>query len=138
MKKLLLGLSLLVLGFGCAKQSDNNNNNQNLLNNNTYGQYQLNQQGICVAVQTQQPVQSNLCQQNSQFGQYQLNQSGQCMSTQTGQVVPTQYCQQTGGYAQQCYGQYSYMGVVYQCGITHNCSGYTVTSVQTGQQVTCQ
>jgi hypothetical protein len=138
MKKLLLGLSLLVLGFSCARQSDNNNN-QNLLNNGAFGQYQLNQFGQCVAVQTQQPVQTSLCQQNGQNGLYQLNQNGQCMSTQTGQIVSTQFCQQVGsGFAQQCYGSYSYLGVTYQCGITHNCSGYTVTSLQTGQQVLCQ
>jgi uncharacterized protein YcfL len=38
MKKLMLGLSLLFLGFGCARESNNN------ANNNQAGIFQMNQQ----------------------------------------------------------------------------------------------
>ncbi len=132
MKMLLLGLSLLCLGFGCAKQSDNNTNS-----NANAGYYQVNQQGQCVS-SNGQPVQQQLCQQNGNYSAYHYDQQGQCVSS-TGQPVQPQLCQQTGGggYAQQCYGQYSYNGQVYACGTQYNCSGYTMYNSQ-NQPVQCQ
>lgn len=55
MKKLLLSLSVLVLGFGCAKESNSSSNN-----NNT-GVYQMNQYGQCIQTSNGQIVQSTLC-----------------------------------------------------------------------------
>lgn len=122
-----------------------------------YG-YSYNTYGQCVQTSTGQIVAQNLCQ-NSGNGMY------SCVQTTTGTQVPNQYClngsygyscvqtttrqavqsylcQQstTGGgvIQQQCYGAYRYTdGQIYQCGITVNCSGALMTSVNTGQQVQC-
>jgi len=135
MKKLLLSLSFVVLAFGCAKESNNSNNNNGVYTMNQYGQCQSTNGAI---------VQSNLCAgvyNNNYNTGYQMNQMGQCIQTSNGQVVQYSFCQQNGynnGYGQQCYGNYSYNGQVYACGIQYNCSGYTVINVQTGQSVYCQ
>jgi hypothetical protein len=100
MNKLLLGLTVLVLGFGCAKESNSNNTTA------TTNAYQLNTSGQCVQTSTGQFVQANYCQQNQTgqqcYGNYsynghiyacgiQYNCSGYTViNVQTGQSV---YCQ---------------------------------------------
>jgi hypothetical protein len=134
MKMLLLSLSVLVLGFGCARESNNSSNNNNIVNTG----YQMNTYGQCVQTSTGQIVQSNLCTNGLNTG-YQLNQFGQCVQASTGQQVQYSFCQQGNtGVGQQCYGNYMYNGQIYACGIQYNCSGYTVTNPQTGQSVYCK
>lgn len=152
MKKLALLFSLAaltLLGFSCAKKD-----------NNTATSYQLNVSGQCVD-QNGNIVAYSYCG-NSGYGtglyscvqtttgtqvpaQYCL--SGQtnlytCVQTSTRQPVQSYLCQQStiggGVIQQQCYGAYRYTdGQIYQCGITVNCSGALMTSINTGQQVQC-
>lgn len=129
MKKLMLFLSLTVIGFSCAKKDDNNTTTTTPVTQYTYVGNQCIDQTTGIAVNVQ------LCQQA-------MNNQYSCVLTATGQVVPMANCQGQGnGMGQQCYGQYYYNQGGYQQVVTcagANCRGYTLISQQTGQQVLCQ
>lgn len=157
MIKFLFALSLMGLGFGCAKQSDNSTTTSAVYQFNQTGQcvstqngavvpsnycsttnsgYQLNQSGLCISSTTGQPVPYNYCSTTNSA--YQLNGFGQCVMTSTGNHVPANYCQQSNQYSQPCYGQYVSQTYGNITCYGSNCSGLTVYSVTTGQTQYCQ
>lgn len=132
--QIVLGLSLILGIFGCAKNDNNNNNN----NRYTYVN------GACYDSTTGAYVAANLCGgavSGYNSGYYMSN--GSCISSTTGQAAPITYCQNgaTSGYGNQCYGQYIYtqsgaMQYVQCAGA--NCRGYTLVQPSTGTTVYCQ
>lgn len=161
MKKLLLGLSLVILGFGCAKESNSatvntatgyqltaqgyciqTSNGQQVAQSycsNVNSGFQMNAQGQCIQISTGQIVNQQYCSTSGNT-QYQYNNYGYCIQISTGQYVPQQYCQQSQG-GQQCYGTYIYSQNGQQMYVNcqgYNCSGYALIQVSTNQQVYCQ
>lgn len=123
MKILLLALSFLCLNSAFAQQSD----------------FKLNVFGQCIQVSTGQMVQQNKCQTLARVD-YKENAYGQCIQVSTGQIVQSNKCEKSISTenTQRCFGDHSYNGQVYQCGILNNCSGYTMISMKTGKLVYCQ
>ncbi|MFZ3228677.1 MAG: hypothetical protein WA160_00605 [Pseudobdellovibrio sp.] len=130
MKTFVLLISLMVLGFGCAKKDDTTAVAMN---------------GPCYDQATGRYTGQNTCAvgvNNTNNGYTYVN--GNCVQTATNQIYPAQYCQQnTNGYPQQqqqCYGSYIYIqngySQIVQC-TGANCRGYTLTSQTTNQQVMC-
>lgn len=131
-KQILLALTLATLSLlvACSKESDNSNTTATV----TYtwqGGYCYNNSGQMVA--------NTYCSQSTNNGYYWMN--GSCYNTMNQAVNPA-YCTTANGQpgTQSCVGTYyySYYGTQQINCNGANCSGYTLYSPQTNQQVYCQ
>lgn len=132
-KVISLSLFMLVL---------TNCNNNKSTNNEATSYKWMN--GLCYNNLNQQVATTNCGNLVNSNSNYYYNANGQCVDRTYGQVVNATLCQSTTGVygSQVCIGQYFYpangtTGTCATTGTVNNCSGYTMISVATGQQVTC-